>query len=260
MRILADLRIRYCFVEFNFYEQFSHYSTGDLLAIVQQPDKYLAEAVSAAELLLKERVVSDSERAHVQQHLAAVEADERQRSGQAEARIQKIAEFVNPTLSPEKALSPRRLFFILLIVFGISYCFLFYGFIKSQLHLLRCAGCRADVSTWLGFFQLAYETITFFLLVRKKRWGWILLFVSNAAIVLPLLYDLYFWHKTIGSIPGLNHGITATAVFAIIYPISIAAFLWRPVMTRIFGIDRNTRGYSLLAGAVISVGVMVLFS
>ena len=182
-------------MEFNFYEQFGDYSTSDLLAIVQQPGKYQAEAVSAAELLLKERVVSDSERADVQQHLAAVAAEERQRSEQGEARMQKIAEYVNPTLNPEKALSPRRLFFILLIVFGISYCFLFYGFIKSQLHLLRCEGCRADPGTWLGLFQVAYETITFFLLVRKKRWGWILLFVSNAAVVLPLLYDLYFWRE-----------------------------------------------------------------
>jgi hypothetical protein len=247
-------------VEFNFYEQFSNYSTSDLLEIVQQPGKYQAEAVSAAELLLKERVVSDSERADVQQHLAAVEAEERHRSEQAEARMQKIAEYVNPTLNPEKAVSPRRLFFILLIAFGISYCFFLYGFIKSQVSLLRCEDCRTDLSTWLGFFQLAYETIMFFLLVRKKRWGWILLFVFNAAMVLPLLYDLYFWHKTIWSIPGLNHGITATMILSIIYPIAIAAFLWRPVMTRIFGIDRNTRGYSLLAGAVISVGLMVLFS
>lgn len=112
-------------MEFNFYEQFNNYSTGELLAIVQQPDKYQAEAVSAAELLLKERVVSDAERADVHEHLVAAQVEEKHRSELAEARVQKIAEFVNPTLNPEKARSPRRLFFLLLLVYGVSYCFFY---------------------------------------------------------------------------------------------------------------------------------------
>ncbi len=248
-------------MEFNFYDQFSHYSTSDLLEIVQQPDKYQAEAVSAAELLLKERVVSNSERADAQQHLAATQTQEQHRSELAGARMQKIAEFVNPTLNPGKALSPRRLFFLLLIVYGVSYCFFLYGFIKGQVHLLRCEGCRADLGTGINFLQLAYETITFFLLVRKKRWGWILLFVLHVVSVLPLLYELYLWHRNVGYLPVLqNREITPAMILYIIYPIVIAAFLWRPVMTRVFGIDRNTRNYALLAGAVISVVLMVLFS
>jgi len=247
-------------VAFNFYEQFGNYTTSDLLKIVQQPDKYEAEAVSAAELLLNERVVSDSERAEVHGHLIAIQAGEQHRSGQAGARMHKIAEFVNPALSPEKALSPRRLFYILLIAYGVSYCFSLYGFIKGQVHYLRGENGRADASMGLNFLQVAYETIAFFLLVRKKRWGWILLFVLSVVSALSLLYDLYFWHKTIGSIPGLNHGITAAMILVVLYPIVIASFLWRPVMTRIFGIDRATKRYSLLAGAVIGIGLMVLFS
>lgn len=57
-----------------------------------------------------------------------------------------------------------------------------------------------------------------------------------------------------------DRGITPSMILTIIYPIEMAAFLWRPVMTRIFGIDRDTKRYSLLAGAVIGIGLMVLFS
>jgi uncharacterized membrane protein len=145
---------------------------------------------------------------------------------EAEERMKKVAEFVNPALSQEKALSPSRLFYFLLVAFGISYCIFLYGFIKSQVRFLRCEGCRTDFGIWLGL----------------------------------LFYELYFWHKTIGSIPGLNHQITPEMILQIIYPIGMTAFLWRPVMTRIFGIDTNTKRYSLLAGAIISVGLMVLFS
>jgi hypothetical protein len=247
-------------LEFNFYDQFSSYSTGELLAIVQQPDKYQAEAVGAAELLLKERSVSDAERSDAHQHILALEAESQQRSDQSEARIKKIAELISPTLSPGKAPSVRRLFYLLLAAYGVSYCWGLYGLVRSQLHLFRCEGCRADFGTWLGLILMAYQTVTFFLLVRKRRWGWILAFVNYSAMILPQLYAFYIWYRMAREMPLFSRGDITAAALSVIYPIVMASFLWRRVMTRIFGIDRTTRGYSVLAGVIIGIGVMVLLS
>jgi hypothetical protein len=247
-------------LEFNFYEQFSSYSTGELLAIVQQSDKYQAEAVSAAELLLKERSVSDGERSNAHRHILALEAESQQRSDQSEARIKKIAELISPTLSPGKAPSVRRLFYLLLAAYGVSYCWGLYGFVRSQLHLFRCEGCRADFGTLLGVILMAYETVTFFLLVRKRRWGWILAFFNYSVMILPQLYAFYVWYRMAREIPLFSRGDITVAALSVVYPMVMASFLWRRVMTRIFGVDRTTRGYSLLAGTVIGIGLMVLFS
>lgn len=54
-------------MEFEFYERFAAYSSADLIIIVRQPDQYQAEAIAAAERILQERDISETDREQAEQ-------------------------------------------------------------------------------------------------------------------------------------------------------------------------------------------------
>ena len=57
-------------MEIDFYKEFGHYSTAELLIITREPEKYQSAAIDAAERLLQQRAITPTDREEADQHFS----------------------------------------------------------------------------------------------------------------------------------------------------------------------------------------------
>jgi len=236
-------------MEINFYDQFGNYSTADLLRIIKEPEQYQLEAVTAAERILQERSISPADIAETDRYIQKVEAEKTARLKKLNFYKGKVAEIVEPILIPGTPLPPSRWFRLFIIAFGGIYVWTFYKFIKAQVHFLQCEGCRGDIFVWANLINISYLSIVFFLLLKKRRWGWILL-VAGTASAIPTgifqLYELYRFREIV-------RFDSYTIISAMIVPIAFLFFLWREPIAGFFGVDVKTKRLTTLIGAILGI-------
>jgi hypothetical protein len=236
--------------DINFYDQFRQYSTTDLLRISLQPDHYQPEAVSAADRLLKERETSPDERQQVEQALR----EEASIPDRFTAYKEKVAEAMQPMIAPSPDY-PAQWFSFFKWTFAAFCVYNYYLVIKFCIVFWRCPDCEGIGSLIYELFYIAYLTITFFLLAKKRRWGWILLF-TGAVISVFLYGDILvarYKYREIGIFSP------AYSISAILLPIALIAFLWQTRTGEFFAVDDRTKRQAAIAGVVIGAALLVVF-
>jgi hypothetical protein len=236
--------------DINFYDQFRQHSTTDLLRISLQPDHYQPEAVSAADRLLKERGISSTERQQVEQALR----EEASVPDRFTTYKEKIADAVQPMIAPSSDY-PAQWFTFFKWAFAAYCVYNYYLFVKTCIVFWRCPSCEGIGSLIYEIFYIAYLTITFFLLAKRRRWGWILLFTATVPFV---LLDGYI---IIASYKYRELGVfnPAYSLPAILIRVALVTFLWRTRTGEFFAVDDRTKRQAAIAGVVIGAALLVVF-
>jgi len=241
-------------MELDFYSHFSRYTTVELLAVVRRPEQYQPEAVAAAQRLLQERNVTDGDLDEANTHLLHLEIEKVARSARNDHYKQQIMDAVQPIVAPRDEIVPARWYRIYIILFGIYYFWDLYKFVKHQIVYLRCEGCTIDVTVLGAVINLLYLTVVFFLLLRNKRWAWILLMVAAVGTIIPNIYLIYsvvkYWRFARNQFSAI--------LLEQLLPIITILFLMRGPIKEFFGIDPQTKNRTLIVGAVVGLLYFIL--
>jgi hypothetical protein len=217
-------------MEFDFYDQYKGLSTTELLKILKQPENYLPEAVEAATKILQERQVSEDDLQQVDEYFEGIAVKAQQKTEKVQAYKEKVADFLEPVLQPQVDIKPQKWIRIFLLVLAIQY--LWTLVVTGRQIIVAFTRHWVDITTYLQLITLVYIPVIFYLLFRRKRWGWILLFADN----------LFSFIATLGQTPELfgQHSFIRIDPSAIFWTLFIRGafifFLWKPVMAEYFGV------------------------
>lgn len=233
-------------MNFNFYDQYRVYSNVELLRIISRADEYQPEAVEAASLVLKDRNVTEEERAEVEQFFA----DKNAKAEKIEAYKDKAKDFFQPIVQPEEDVKPAKWLNIVLLLVAVDFLWEFYRAVKDTISRSKCADCPVDpFSLLLSISGVVYLPVIFYLLLKRRRWGWILLFADNGISVLLQLSQAHIFFKYQDM-----HGSDTTAfLLPVLIRLGFLVFLWRNDISGYFGVSMKTKQHVLIFLAVVAV-------
>src|ERR1700722_13542970 len=241
-------------MDFNFYELYRDYLTVDLLKITKEPSSYQSSAVDAATNILNQRQVSLEEIEFVDQYFRDIDDSEKNRKGKIDSVKSKAGDLLEPILHPSEKVEPRKWLNILLLFITIQYVWLLLNIVKRLLYILKCNYCSLDISFWADFFTLSYVPFIFFLLFKRRRWGWILLFADNLFSFIAEIMQTYLFFK----FQGINHASTVSFILPILIKGVFVFFLWQNSIAVFFGINYETKKKTF---AIVTIGTLLfLFS
>ena len=248
-------------MDFNFYEQYQTLSTAELLIIVgQQEGIYQPNAVEAAKSILDRRQVSEKDQKDAEIYFQNL-ADKQIQKQQRQVRLKSSAEdFFEPILRPGVELQPRKWLNLLLVAITVQYGWNFFLTVKEAIWFWNCTDCRFDFLTLTSYLTLLYVPVIFYLLYKKRRWGWILLFGDNLFCLLSEISQSYIFFK----FQSIHHGSTAGFLFPVFLRTAFAYFLWRQDVAAFFSVTFKTKKETAVIATGISlvviIGIMIAFS
>lgn len=233
-------------MNFNFYDQYKGYSNVELLRIISRTDEYQPEAVEAASLVLKDRNVTEEDMAEAEQFFA----DEREKAEKLAAFKDNVKDFLQPIVQPEEGIKPARWLNIVLLLVVVDFLWVLYRAVNDMISRGKCADCQFDpVSLLLSMSGIVYLPVIFYLLLKRRRWGWILLFADNGVSLLLRLSQVHIFFKY----QDMHGGDTTAFLLPVLVRLGFMVFLWRNEISGYFGISMKTKQHVLIFLAVVAV-------
>ena len=240
-------------MSFDFYREYKNYPTLELLKIMRQPGGYQPAAVEAASKVLGERQVDGEELHSLDQSLQDLDHAERQKTEKIERFKAMLADFVSPILQPREKVEPARWLNILLLTICVEYAWELVNFTRKMIRVFsRSSFFWVD---FVNFITIAYLPFIFYLLFKRRRWGWILLFADNFASLILRLGESYIFFKY----QPIHHGDTISFITPILLRVAFAFFLWRTDIVGLFGVNAMTKkktAWITLAGTFLFMGAI----
>jgi len=183
-------------MDFDFYEIYKDFPTAELLKIVLRPDGYEPEAVEAASRRLSERETTSEDRAAVQKFYEEKDRGVRQKAEKVDHLKEQAADLLQPIIKPGPNVAPQKWLNIFLLVLGLQFTWTLIqaliavyksvvlvifgaGFgVHERVGYRDAASHLLDVNLLINIVTLVYVPWFFYLLYKRKRWGWILVFAG----------------------------------------------------------------------------------
>lgn len=234
---------------FDFYDEYKDYPNLELLKIIRNPRDYQPLAVAAASQILDERQVPDEEISSLDQSLHALAEAERYKREKFARMAAKTADLFPPTAQPHKEVEPSKWVNLLLLVIAAQYAWMLFGMTK---HLIRWLSRQFfDWFDYINFLPILYVPFIFFLIFKRRRWGWILLFADNLATLIMILSESYIFFK----FQHIYHSSIVSFITPIMIRSAFTFFLWRNGITEYFGVSFAIKKRT----ALVVAGVTLLF-
>jgi hypothetical protein len=237
-------------MDFDFHQQFKNYSNIDLLKIVRQPANYQTAAVVAAENILCDRQISPEEISVVDQYIQDIENSEKDKKEKIDGLKHKVTDFLEPVINPSEKVEPKKWVNILLLVIGAQYVWTVFETVKKGISYFQCNSCSFDITIIISLWLLIYVPVIFFLLLKRKRWGWILLFADNLFILISRVSQSYIFFKY----QQIHQGDTTSFLIPIFIRTAFVSFLWRNPITEHFGVTHEIKKKTAL---IITAGTLI---
>jgi hypothetical protein len=236
-------------MNFDFYQLYTDYSNTELLKIIKQPTAYQPAAVAVAKQILSERQVTTEEIEFVEQHFHDIDNTTKAKKEKSGAIKNKVTDFFEPVLHPRESVEPSKWVNILLFIIAIQYAWSFFGTVKSLIGFLKCSYCSIDIIFFTGFLTLFYVPVIFFLLFKRRRWGWILLFADNLFSLISRASESWLFFKY----QSIHQGDVSSFLLPILIKAAFVSFLWREPIADHFGITKETKTKTALITAVATL-------
>lgn len=241
----------------DFYQLYKDYSNLELLKIVKRPTEYQPAAVAIATQILNERQVTTEEIQLVDQHFHDIDNTTKAKKEKIDALKGKATDFFEPVLHPSENVEPNKWVNILLFVIAIQYAWSLFGTVRRLISFLPCDNCSFGITFFAEFLTLLYVPLIFFLLFKRRRWGWILLFADNLFSLILRVSQSYLFFKY----QSIHHGDTTSFLLPIFIKAAFVFFLWRDPIANHFGIAHETKKKTALittAGTLLFIFIMYL--
>ena len=259
-------------MDFNFYDRYKDHPTTELLKILKKPQDYQPAAIEAVTKILQERQVSETEVEQVNQYFGGIEATARLKEEKMTAYKEKVADFLEPVLQPQQTVDPRKWLNIFLLVVAIQYAWTLFGYISHVVRYIGyivqckkhgfnagsnevswwdCAESRFDIMLLFELVNLAYIPLIFYLLIKRRRWGWILLFADNLFSLLGSLSQSYIFF----AYQHIHNGDMLSFLFTILLRGCFAFFLWKKMIADHFDVSKPIKVKTVL----VTAGIFIAF-
>lgn len=257
-------------MNFDFHDKYKDYSNIELLKIVRRPTEYQVAAVDAATQILSAREIIHSDLEQVDRYFHEIDTETKRKTDKINSYKEKTADFFEPVLNPTKEVKPQKWLIILLLFIGLQYLWTLYiniiDFIKFIMYVIDCKSYGFDsttgtVSSWTCFstqfnpfifFQiltLIYVPIIFYLLFKRKRWGWILLFADNLFGLISTVSQSYIFFKY----QQYHHGDTFSFFSQILIKGLFVFFLWRNYISDFFSVTKETKKKTVIVTTIVTI-------
>lgn len=243
-------------MDFDFYEIYKDFSTMDLLKIVHRPEGYQPQAVEAASRRLSEREMVPEDQTAVQAFYEERDRDKRQKA----EKINHLKEQAADLLQPSPNVNPRKWLNIFLLALGLQYTWILIQTLIAVyktvvLVLFDAASHLLDINFLINIITLIYLPLFFYLLYKRKRWGWILVFAGILIGILGMPLQVYAYSSYLGAMRVEHMGVNTIAWFVIqtTLRIAFAWFLWKQDICDLFGVDKSTKTRTVLYTSVITL-------
>ena len=244
-------------MNFDFYQQYKNYSNIELLKIVRRPDDYQPAAVAVAAQILHERQVTPAEISSVDEYFLDIEKSAKAKKEKIDALKNKATDFLEPVLHPGEKVEPNKWVNILLLIIAAQYAWSLFNTAKGLIRFFQCDYCTFDIGFLIEYLTLLYVPLIFFLLIKRRRWGWILLFSDNLFTLISSVSQSYIFFKY----QSIHHGATTSFLLPILIKAAFVFFLWRDPIAGHFGVNHDTKKKTAVivsAGTLIFVSAMYL--
>ena len=257
-------------MNFDFHDKYKDYSNIDLLKIVRRPTEYQVAAVDAATQILSTREVTQSDFEMVEIFFNETNTETKRKTEKINSYKEKTADFFESVLNPTTEIKPEKWLNILLLVIGLQYLWTLYVNIVDLVKLIKYViDCKSygfentmeTVSYWtcfsnqfnpLIFFQiltLIYVPIIFYLLFKRKRLGWILLFADNLFGLISTVSQSYIFFKY----QQYHHGNTLSFLTQILIKGLFMVFLWRNHISDFFNVTKKTKKKTAIITTIVTI-------
>jgi hypothetical protein len=237
-------------MHFDFYQQYKDYSNIDLLKIVKRPTDYQPAAVTVATQILNERQITPEEIQHVEQFFQDLDSSANAKKEKLAALKNKATDFFEPVLHPSEKVEPNKWVNILLLVISIQYAWSVFNTIKQLIGFLQCDDCSFDVTLFAELLTLLYVPLIFFLLFKRRLWGWILLFADNLFSLISRASQSYIFFKY----QSIHHGDTTSFLLPVLIKAAFVFFMWRDTIANHFGVTHKTKKKTAI---IITAGTLL---
>ncbi len=242
-------------MDFNFEKEYSKLSNTELLKITKQPELYRKEAVLVAERILTTRQISDIEQADAQGYITSTEAKAHYKEVSVERTKSNISNALQSVINPFKNLKgdPKPVLWVKLLVLVNALVYLYY--LPIYIHTLffnLSYASLGDPATIIIFIvtsgiQIVYTPLYCYLLLKRKKAGWVITLLSSLALIIVNIFTLYsamvvFKHSDMD---------IATPFFAILFNSSLIYFLQKKEVITYFNIGRGKVNYSFLKDPIV---------
>lgn len=233
--------------QLEFYEQYRQYSTADLINIVREKDNYQTAAVLAAEKLLAEREVLAVDEQEADQYFREKEAKRVAATARVDSYTAAVADWVEPLARPSAELQPYKWYRLFLLVYGFWYT---YDLYQVARFFIRDRGISLE-ELMLVVVTFGFDTLLFVLIIKKRRWGWILLVVEH---MLMIFINLILFVEILQF--KFVHVVAARNLSWALFHLAMVGFLWRRPMAAFFGVEPVVKKRAL--GVGLGLGVIYL--
>lgn len=255
-------------MDFNFEKEYSKLSNTELLKITKQPELYRKEAVLAAEHILSSRQISDIEQAEAQDYITSTKAKAHYKEVSVERTKSNISNALQSVINPFKNLNgdPKPVLWVkLLVLVNIAvYIYNLPIYIHTLLYEITYASTDDPAASIIfivtAVLQLGYTPLYCYLLLKRKKAGWIITLLSSLTLIIIYIFTIYnamtvFKHIEID---------IATPFFSILFHSSLVYFLLRKEVKAYFNIGGGKVDYSFLKDPVVLrilflAGLLLLF-
>jgi hypothetical protein len=237
-----------------FEETFRLLTNVQLLEVVRNAGEYDPEAVRVARQLLSTREVTAAEYQAEEEIQAARQHWLRQKALRREL-VQKARHLIQPLQYPEESLTTNKWYRILLLCIVLRYVIALW-LDGKYLRCLHCPTCRWYPFDVLFLLPLVYLPVFFYLLVKKRKWGWILIFSDTllSAFSSATTFYMLFAFSSIIKNKEYATSLALTALYA-----GLAIFLWKDQVSMFFHVSQKTKVNTLLVIGVFC-GASILYS
>jgi len=235
----------------NFIEEFKNYSNLELLKIIKNPTHYQQAAVDAAQTILSTRTISNEEVQKVDDDLATT----REQGTRNDKGIFKSVFRASSDEATSKWLK------FLWLALAVQYAKTLYGFLPSVIYFLRCKFCPFDYVWAFSFLNILYMPVVFFLLARKSKSGWVLLFGETifTGVSLQILF-LQTMVQIIKSIyyldfPQLN---VSDYLWFVLIRTFVVIMLLKEEVTKHFNVNDQTKIWTIMVASFLDA-ILILY-
>ena len=142
---------------------------------------------------------------------------------------------------------------VILAIVILEYLRLLYIDIKSLGYVLSGQGYPFRMVYFGSYADLLYLPIVYYIFYKRRRWGWIALFVVKLITIEPTL--LYYFNDYL---PTSGADIFPYFLLTIPINIFILLYLWKPAVSSIFKVNDKIKWLTLLS-VVLILALLTIF-
>src|SRR5687768_9126852 len=127
-------------------------------------------------------------------HFQGLEDKATAKAARIDAYKSKVEDFIEPLIHPKRQVTLIKWLNIFLVVLVIQYLFTLYDAILQLIAYSKCVYCAYYMAVF-PMLHIIYIPFVFYLLYRKRRWGWIILFADNLFTLIARLNSSFIYYQ-----------------------------------------------------------------